>query len=347
MKYLGPFPGNANSKTDWICSCGARYRADYHSVARGCDCRRCGYNKRRDRITERHYHEKAHGLGHSFNGPVPETAATKTSWRCKNGHIWETTYDLVCGCPHCPTPHEKIDADYHTLAESLDFEWLGPSVENTDIKTRWQCPNGHTIESTYSNLKANRSCIQCSPVRRKTIDDYISAGNAVSMSLIDPMPAHVHVKVRWICRFGHITEKSYSNISRGHGCKHCVFEKQFARPSTDFVLDRSKFSGEWTSLQSQIIRRRDSHRCLVCGYKKQRGEKRLPVHHIIPRRFAPDWLRNIPENLITLCPLHHIHADRDLLSSVFEMRDLLSRRYGYSYRDNPLAYLPEILLTPR
>ncbi len=47
------------------------------------------------------------------------------------------------------------------------------------------------------------------------------------------------------------------------------------------------------------IRQRDGNRCQACG-----DNKRLAVHHIIPRRHAPD-LTYEPSNLITLCVACH------------------------------------------
>ncbi|MDF1537673.1 MAG: HNH endonuclease [Candidatus Thorarchaeota archaeon] len=57
---------------------------------------------------------------------------------------------------------------------------------------------------------------------------------------------------------------------------------------------------------ANAARKRDSSQCQGCGKKHKKGEKRFPVHHILPRaKGGPDE----PWNLITLCSSCHKKTD--------------------------------------
>jgi 5-methylcytosine-specific restriction endonuclease McrA len=68
---------------------------------------------------------------------------------------------------------------------------------------------------------------------------------------------------------------------------------------------------------------RDNRRCLICGERVRPSS----VHHIVSRGAGgPD----VPENLITLCRLHHQGAESGQYTPG-ELRQILSERYGYQY----------------
>lgn len=55
-----------------------------------------------------------------------------------------------------------------------------------------------------------------------------------------------------------------------------------------------------------IGRRLYGHKCLICGF-----DIVVNSHHIIPRK---EGGKNIPSNLIILCPNHHAMADKGILT---------------------------------
>ncbi|MBV6425320.1 MAG: hypothetical protein NAOJABEB_03137 [Steroidobacteraceae bacterium] len=63
--------------------------------------------------------------------------------------------------------------------------------------------------------------------------------------------------------------------------------------------------GKWRFVREQVLLR-DNHKCVICGF-----EFYVQVHHITP---VADGGTNDFSNLITLCPNHHVMADRGALN---------------------------------
>jgi len=59
---------------------------------------------------------------------------------------------------------------------------------------------------------------------------------------------------------------------------------------------------------SERVRKRDGHRCVLCG------SQRLRAHHILPRKEYPS-LRFQISNGVTLCYLHHVAVHRLMITS--------------------------------
>jgi hypothetical protein len=95
---------------------------------------------------------------------MPSTVFGKTLWRCDQGHEWETNYhrlDDGHGCPHCTGQYPKSSDDYHALAESRGYQWVGPEAANTKTKTFWRCPEKHSWDATYNNIAKRTNCPYC------------------------------------------------------------------------------------------------------------------------------------------------------------------------------------------
>ena len=55
----------------------------------------------------------------------------------------------------------KTPSDYHALARTREFVWLGPEVPNTQTKTKWQCGKGHEWLMTYNMIQRGQGCRVC------------------------------------------------------------------------------------------------------------------------------------------------------------------------------------------
>lgn len=84
------------------------------------------------------------------------------------------------------------------------------------------------------------------------------------------------------------------HIVTGKRCKRCE-RRTSSRP------ELSRYA--WQKLRAQA-KRRDGHRCVVCGERKG-----ISVHHRIPARAGG---RDVLSNLVTLCARHHREADAKL-----------------------------------
>lgn len=163
--WIGPKVENTASKTGWQCStCDSIWQATYNTILRG---RGCPYCANRVPITERGYHELAKLRSIEWIGiQLPKNSDTKTHWRCSFGHQWETSYHNIKatnGCPRCTGRFPRDEDDYHNLASSKSFEWIGEILPAaTDVKTIWRCSLGHEWEARYSDIHhKNSGCPLC------------------------------------------------------------------------------------------------------------------------------------------------------------------------------------------
>lgn len=122
------------------------------------------------RLTTEDYHAIAAKRGFEWLGPGVLNNRTKTVWRCKLGHEWNAPYsDLQCGqgCPRCGkingTEKRRLSVEqYHALAKSNGFEWIGDERPSSTItRTTWKCPRGHIFEARYNDIQFGHGCTQC------------------------------------------------------------------------------------------------------------------------------------------------------------------------------------------
>jgi len=62
----------------------------------------------------------------------------------------------------------------------------------------------------------------------------------------------------------------------------------------------------WTNTLKESIRQRDDYKCQLCGKVQRKQKRKPPVHHI---DYNKENLN--PKNLITLCPICNIKANRN------------------------------------
>ena len=116
----------------------------------------------------------------------------------------------------------KTPEDYRKLGESKGFEWVGPEVKNTKIKTWWHCSGGHKFESRYNDVDQGHGCPRCAGVIRKTKRDYQTLAMGREFKFLgNKAPGNTKMDVLWECEDGHQWLASFNRISRGNGCPHC------------------------------------------------------------------------------------------------------------------------------
>lgn len=128
------------------------------------------------------YHQLAASRGLEWLGDTPPGTQRLTTWRClAAGHVFERTYNLIQAiqrCPHCVGRVRKTAADYHALAATRGWTWLGPAVTTSRAKTRWRCAAGHVVSARYSTVQQGTGCPACRGRARKSVVDYRALGRA-------------------------------------------------------------------------------------------------------------------------------------------------------------------------
>lgn len=161
--WLGPEVQNTRTHTFWRCSNGHEWSAAYSYICN----RGCPYCSGKVRKADQDYHELAKRYELEWLGPLPKNRNSKSKWRCKSNHEWETSYRSVFinngGCPYCSKRPPLFADDYHRAAAHHNYLWIGDTVpQNAHTKTQWQCSKGHVWETAYKSIVyKGTGCIHC------------------------------------------------------------------------------------------------------------------------------------------------------------------------------------------
>jgi predicted Zn-ribbon and HTH transcriptional regulator len=181
------------------------------------------------RKTEKDYHKLAKGRGFKWIGlELPRGVVYPSLWECKKcGYVWKGRYSNIqrgSGCPDCSGQAEKTKKDYHGLAKSRGFKWVGEVLpKNTKDLTLWECEKGDRWKASYNSIHRGRGCSVCSGHARKTKKDYHALAESCGFNWVgDVLPEYTKDFTLWKCKVcGNIRETIYNDIQQGSGCPAC------------------------------------------------------------------------------------------------------------------------------
>jgi hypothetical protein len=175
--WIERLPVSTLDKTEWKCQNGHIWQATYTGIRRGDNCPKCSAKIVSLKLTGRAGHKwhkkgiddylslaKLRGLTWNDDPVLPKNTHTKTSWVCKSGHQWMTTYKLIHkgrGCPYCANLSKKEDSDYEILARQSGIQWLGPSCKYVREITNWRCTKNHEWSASYNCVQQDHGCPEC------------------------------------------------------------------------------------------------------------------------------------------------------------------------------------------
>jgi len=222
--WLGSEVAKTELKTEWKCPHGHSWRSSYHSVKlNGCPV--CAGNAPK---LSSDYHELAGQRGFIWLGPEVNRTGAKTNWQCSQGHKWSTHYNSIQqgrGCPVCSGNVKRIEVDYHKLARSKNFNWVGSVVVNTHIATKWRCSKGHIWDASYHSIQGGSGCPMCAGLNPKKPSDYFAIAIEYGFRWLGPEVENSRKKTTWECTKGHQWKASFNTIQQGRGCRICGYEK--------------------------------------------------------------------------------------------------------------------------
>ena len=220
-------PKDNRDPTLWECKkCGHRWKTAYSVLQQGRGCPACSNHVPK---TEKDYHRLAKNRGFKWIGPtLPKGVVHRSLWKCKKcGYVWKARYSNIqqgSGCPDCSGQARKTEKDYHELAESHGFKWVGEVLpENTKDPTWWECEKGDKWKASYNSIQKGRGCSVCSGHARKTKKDYHELAKNCGFKWVgDMLPKYTKDFTWWKCNVcGNIWETGYNAIQQGSGCPAC------------------------------------------------------------------------------------------------------------------------------
>src|SRR3990170_7018881 len=180
--WLGQFPRNTGELTQWLCSRGHEFSANYDNLKQGMGCKYCTREDHgaRRRHPPEDYHAIAYERGLVWLGPEVKGALELTVWECGAGHRWSARYNDIQqnhGCRYCAARRKaektrRQPGEYHALAAYRGFTWLGPAVSDNKKKTHWRCMAGHVLLAGFNRIARGGGCRKCSGLEPKTAQDF-------------------------------------------------------------------------------------------------------------------------------------------------------------------------------
>jgi hypothetical protein len=267
ITWLGEFPANTKELTGWRCSRGHKFRACYNNIDQGMRCKKCILedNGQRQRHSPSAYHALAENRGLFWLGPAVASALAPTVWECRIGHRWSARYNSIQqgrGCAKCANERivagrRRQPAEYHQLASTHGFIWLGPIVASTKSRTNWECEAGHRWSSCYNWIQQGNGCRQCSGLSPRAPEHFHELARERGFTWLGPLAINTRTKTTWTCGLGHQWNATYSSVFGGSGCPECSGNinktiEEFCRVAEDReflwlgpVVCNSKTKTEW------------------------------------------------------------------------------------------------------
>lgn len=156
-------------------------------------------------------------------------ADTKTTWRCKNEHEWQSVYSSIKrgnGCPICANEKKKLTTEQinqRLIEDGKGITLVGDYIRAL-TKTTWQCSMGHKWQATYGDISSGYGCRICSDEKKKLTTDQVRQRLVEDGRGITLLGDYInsYTKTTWQCSRGHQFLSTYSRISQFGGCSRCA-----------------------------------------------------------------------------------------------------------------------------
>lgn len=225
IEWLGPMVTTQQS-TYWRCPAGHIWKTKYGHIAAGTGCAKCQRDLRRRQSHD--YSGLAERRGFEWLGPLVSTTHAKTGWKCSKGHVWQAPFDKIAGgkgCFECAVIRRADQrrlkpADYHELAAERGILWVGPTVNQGGVPTRWACQEGHEWETCYETVRAGHACPACAGNAKLSDKDYLAVAEERGLMWLGPVGSS-KAKTGWRCPKGHEWQTVLGVLRMGCGCPYC------------------------------------------------------------------------------------------------------------------------------
>jgi hypothetical protein len=219
---------NFNTKLEWECSEGHRWKASINNVKYlQTWCPECGGSKK---LTINEMNQIASDCGGKCLSKRYINNHTKLEWECAEGHRWKTSPNSIRqGSTWCPVCSRKsggikrrigIEA-MHELAKSRGGKCVSNKYTNARTKLEWKCAKGHRWKSTPSSVKSGSWCPECAGQSKSTIEEMREIAKRRGGKCLSKKYVNINTKLHWECVEGHRWESAPSNIKFGNWCPVC------------------------------------------------------------------------------------------------------------------------------
>ena len=132
-------------------------------------------------------------------------------------------------CKVCRTGNNHAGKRY-TIEECKDIalqkggKCLSNDYKNTHTKMKWECHNGHTWETSFTNIiNMNAWCPYCVKNKKLTLKECKDFVISKGWECLSDIYINVKTKMKWKCEHGHTWKCCFDRIkNQGSGCPHCA-----------------------------------------------------------------------------------------------------------------------------
>jgi hypothetical protein len=157
---------NSNTKLIWRCGKGHQWQSAPVNITRGkwcpvCSGRQKGTIEGMSSIAARH--------GGQCVSERYISSQRKLTWKCKEGHQWETTPAHIkqgSWCPVCAGIQKGSIEEMQQIAALYGGKCLSDEYVNNYSKLKWQCEHGHQWEAVPGSVSRGSWCPSCTDRRK-------------------------------------------------------------------------------------------------------------------------------------------------------------------------------------
>ena len=175
------------------------------------------------KLTKEIVNERIEGRGITLIGEY-KSNKTKTTFSCPEGHTWDAAPSDVMkggGCPHCNRESKKLTKETINARIANRGITLIGEYENTNTKTAFQCPEGHTWDALPNDVMGGTGCPHCAglvPLTKEIVNERIADRGIVLIGEYE----NTKTKTAFQCSEGHTWNTMPTHIMSGIGCPHCA-----------------------------------------------------------------------------------------------------------------------------
>jgi hypothetical protein len=252
---------------------------------------------------------------------------------CPNGHTHKISF---CAwkkgqrCKKCVDDFRRYSIElvrYYFYKEG--YELLSDKYINNRQKLEVICPSGHITDCTFDNFRSGFRCKHCAKNVKHNIEFIREQFEKEGYELITKHYVNSKQKLKYMCTLGHIHEITWTDwYNGGYRCPTCWAISICGSGNNQWKGGKSfeEYCPVWRDKDyKESIRYRDGNKCINCYcYSKRPND--LTVHHIDYNK------KNCHHNnLITLCRVCNILANKDREWHKAWYQAIMYRRYNYNY----------------
>ncbi len=184
------------------------------------------------KLTIEHCNKLVSKFGGTCLSDTYTNAHIKMTWKCKNNHMWRTTYNKVQQgkwCRKCYNARQRLSiVDAKSIALFNGGLCLSSEYKGSKDKLLWECAQRHLWEANYESISAGKWCPKCKyemmsakfRLNNNIIDDVARLKGGICLN--SEKYINSNTKLTWVCLKGHKWVTSMSSVYYGgHWCPEC------------------------------------------------------------------------------------------------------------------------------